>query len=67
MRKKLYIAAVRIIAVDRKGGKPLNRQIYDVFRAMIRERRLQRGQQVPSRRALADELGTSRIPVLGAH
>ena len=56
-----------MIAVDRKGEKPLHRQIYDAFRAMILERRLQPGQQIPSTRALAAELGISRIPVLGAY
>jgi GntR family transcriptional regulator/MocR family aminotransferase len=56
-----------MIAVDRNGEKPLHRQIYDAFRAMILERRLQPGQQIPSTRALADELGISRIPVLGAY
>ncbi len=56
-----------MIAVDRKGEKPLHRQIYDGLRAMILERRLQPGQQIPSSRALADELGISRIPVLGAY
>ena len=67
MRKKPRGAAVPLIAVDRKGEKPLHRQIYDAFRAMILERRLQPGQQVPSTRALADELRISRIPVLGAY
>jgi GntR family transcriptional regulator/MocR family aminotransferase len=56
-----------MIAVDRKCEKPLHRQIYDAFRAMILERRLQPSQQIPSTRALADELGISRIPVLGAY
>ena len=67
MRKKPHGAAAPMIAVDRKGEKPLHRQIYDAFRAMILERRLQPGQQIPSSRALADELGISRIPVLGAY
>jgi len=67
MRKKPHGAAVPLIAVHRKGEKPLHRQIYDAFRAMILERRLQPGQQIPSTRALADELGISRIPVLGAY
>ena len=56
-----------MIAVHRKSEKPLHRQIYDAFRAMILERRLQPGQQIPSSRALADELRISRIPVLGAY
>src|ERR1700733_13124397 len=67
MRKKPPGAAAPMIAVDRKGEKPLHRQIYDALRAMILERRLQPGQQIPSSRALADDLGISRIPVLGAY
>jgi GntR family transcriptional regulator/MocR family aminotransferase len=67
MRKKPLGAVVPLIAVQRNGEKPLHRQIYDSFRAMILERRLQPGQQIPSTRALADELGISRIPVLGAY
>src|ERR1700689_5196440 len=67
MKKKPHGAAAPMIAVDRNGEKPLHRQIYDAFRAMILERRLQPGQQVPSTRVLADELGISRIPVLGAY
>jgi GntR family transcriptional regulator / MocR family aminotransferase len=67
MKKKSHGAAAPMIAVDRKGEKPLHRQIYDSFRAMILERRLQPGQQIPSSRALADELRISRIPVLGAY
>jgi GntR family transcriptional regulator/MocR family aminotransferase len=66
MRKKPH-GAVPMIAVHRDSEKPLHRQIYDAFRAMILERRLQPGQQIPSTRALADELGISRIPVLGAY
>ncbi|HUA20978.1 MAG TPA: PLP-dependent aminotransferase family protein [Bryobacteraceae bacterium] len=67
MTKKLPGAAVALITVDRKSDKPLHRQIYDAFRAMILEHRLRPGQQVPSSRALADELKISRIPVLGAY
>src|SRR5580704_7239148 len=67
MRKKPRGAVVPMIAVDRNGEKPIHRQIYDEFRAMILERRLQPGQQIPSTRVLADELGISRIPALGAY
>src|SRR5271166_2925257 len=66
MRKKPH-GAVPMIAVHRDSEKPLHRQIYDALRAMILERRLQPGQQIPSTRALADDLGVSRIPVLGAY
>lgn len=56
-----------MIAVDRKAPKPLHRQIYDAFRTAVIEQNLQPGQQIPSTRALAAELGISRIPVLGAY
>ena len=56
-----------VIAVQRKNAEPLHRQIYDSFRAMILERRLQPGQQILSSRDLAAELRISRTPVLGAY
>jgi GntR family transcriptional regulator/MocR family aminotransferase len=56
-----------VIAVDRKAALPLHRQIYDAYRAAIVGRNLQPGQQIPSTRALAAELGVSRIPVLTAY
>jgi GntR family transcriptional regulator/MocR family aminotransferase len=45
----------------------LHRQLYDSYRAMIVGRALRAGQQIPSTRALAIELGISRIPVLTAY
>jgi GntR family transcriptional regulator/MocR family aminotransferase len=56
-----------VIAIERHGAKPLHRQIYDAYRAMITGHNLQPGQQIPSTRALASELGISRIPVLTAY
>jgi GntR family transcriptional regulator/MocR family aminotransferase len=56
-----------VIAIDRKAAKPLHRQIYDAYRATIVSRALQAGQQIPSTRVLASELGISRIPVLNAY
>ena len=56
-----------VIAVDRKAASPLHKQIYDGYRAMILGGSLGPGQQVPSSRALADELRISRIPVLTAY
>ncbi|HLK19878.1 MAG TPA: PLP-dependent aminotransferase family protein [Bryobacteraceae bacterium] len=67
MRTQLHGALSPLIALDRKRSKPLHRQIYDSFRGMILKRALQPGQQVPSTRTLAEELGISRIPVLGAY
>src|SRR5215468_700913 len=56
-----------LIPIDRRAQTPLHRQVYDAFRASILERRLHPGQQVPSSRILADELGISRIPILSAY
>ena len=53
-----------VIAVDRKGPKPLHRQIYESFREAIVRGNLRAGEKIPSSRSLADELNISRIPVL---
>jgi GntR family transcriptional regulator/MocR family aminotransferase len=60
-------AIAPMIVVDRKAAKPLYMQIYDAYRAAIVERRLRSGQQIPSTRTLATELGVSRFPVLNAY
>src|SRR5271154_3548330 len=65
--KKVPSAFSPVIAVDRKIAKPLHRQLYDSYHAMIVGRSLRAGQQIPSTRALAIELGVSRIPVLTAY
>jgi len=65
--KKVPSAFSPVISVDRKIAKPLHRQLYDSYRAMIVGRSLRAGQQIPSTRALAIELGVSRIPVLTAY
>lgn len=56
-----------VIALDRSTDKPLHRQIYEGFRRAILERRLRPLQQIPSTRALASDLGISRIPILEAY
>jgi GntR family transcriptional regulator/MocR family aminotransferase len=56
-----------VIAVDRKNPRPLHRQIYDAYRAAVVGRNLRPGQQIPSSRGLAAELGISRIPVINAY
>ena len=60
-------AVAPVIAVDRKVNRPLHRQIYDGFRKAILERQLRPLQQIPSTRALASDLGISRIPILEAY
>lgn len=67
MEKKGRGAVPPLIALDRTSLKPFHRQIYDAFRTMILQHRLQAGQQIPSTRVLAGELGISRIPVLSAY
>jgi GntR family transcriptional regulator / MocR family aminotransferase len=65
--KKVPSPISPVIAVDRRVDKPLHKQIYDAYRAMIVGRNLGAGQQIPSSRALASELRISRIPVLTAY
>src|SRR5512137_96010 len=65
--RKVASGFIPVIAVDRNAAKPLHRQIYDAYRGAIAARNLGAGQQVPSTRALAAELGISRIPVLEAY
>jgi GntR family transcriptional regulator / MocR family aminotransferase len=60
-------AVAPVIALDRATDKPLHRQIYEGFRKAILERRLRPLQQIPSTRALASDLGISRIPILEAY
>ncbi len=55
-----------IAAIDRRAPTPLYRQIYQSYRDAVASRRLRPGQRLPSTRALAAELGISRIPVLAA-
>jgi GntR family transcriptional regulator/MocR family aminotransferase len=56
-----------IIAVDRKSGIPLHKQIYDGFRGAILGGALRPGQRVPSSRRFAMDLHVSRFPVLNAY
>jgi GntR family transcriptional regulator/MocR family aminotransferase len=55
------------LPVDRAAGVPLHRQIYEGYRRAILDGRIRPGQRVPSTRALAEDLGVSRLPVLAAY
>lgn len=55
-----------VVAVDRASPVPLYRQLYDGFRQAVLDRRLRPGERIPSTRALAGELGISRLPLLEA-
>ena len=65
MGKPLALEAAIPFDAD-AAGRPLYRQIYDGYRKAILEGRLRAGQRIPSTRALARELGISRLPVLTA-
>ncbi|MGL4967812.1 MAG: PLP-dependent aminotransferase family protein [Inquilinus sp.] len=55
------------LPLDRAGGLPLHRQIYDGIRGAILAGALRPGQRIPSTRGLAAEMGVSRLPVLAAY
>lgn len=65
MQRQVRDAVIPSIALDTASG-PLYQQIYDGYRLAILEGRLRPGQRVPSTRALALQLGISRLPVLTA-
>src|ERR1700744_1475526 len=55
------------VALDRRSGVPMHRQLSEWFRHAIIGGQLRPGQRVPSTRALAKELRISRVPVLSAY
>ena len=65
--KRVASGFLPMLAVDRKLGQPLHRQIYEAFRSAIVQGRLRPGQQIPSSRVLAVEIAVSRFPVLNAY
>ncbi len=65
--KKVANSFCPVVAIDHQDSRPLHRQISDGFRLAILRANLSAGQQVPSSRQLASELGISRIPVLTAY
>src|SRR5581483_11864246 len=65
--RKMGSAVAPVIALDRGADRPLHRQIYEGFRKAILERQLRPLQQIPSSRAMASDLGVSRIPIIEAY
>jgi GntR family transcriptional regulator/MocR family aminotransferase len=65
--KRVSGAFSPVVAVNRNAAKPMHKQIYDGYREAILRGDLRPGQQIPSTRVLASELGISRIPVLNAY
>ncbi len=64
---RLHASFIPPMALDFASDTPLYRQISVWFQRAILAGQLQPGQRVPSTRALAKELGISRIPVLSAY
>ena len=55
------------VALDRRSGVPMHRQLSEWFRHAIVSGQLRPGQRVPSTRSLSRELKISRLPVLSAY
>ena len=55
------------LPIERNREIPLHRQIYEGLRKAILEGMVRPGARLPSTRALAAELGISRLPVLSAY
>lgn len=66
MRRASTGPIVPCFPFDRTQRDPYYRQIYEGYRSAILEGRLRPGQRLPSTRAMAQELGISRLPVLNA-
>jgi GntR family transcriptional regulator/MocR family aminotransferase len=58
---------VLFLGFERGSGVPFYRQIYEGYRQAIIAGRVRPGQRLASTRALASELGISRMPVLNAY
>jgi GntR family transcriptional regulator / MocR family aminotransferase len=56
-----------LVELDRRSPDPLHRQVERALRSAIREGRLEAGTVLPSSRALASQLGTSRGIVVEAY
>jgi len=66
MRRASSSAVATLLAIDPAASAPLYRQLYDRVRAAILAGRFHAGQQLPSTRLLASDLGLSRNTVVGA-
>jgi len=65
--RKAPSAAPLLITLDQQSGRPIFQQVFDGVRDAILTGRLRRGQQVPSTRLLAGELGIARSTVVLAY
>lgn len=61
--KEVLLADLLAGSLSRDAEEPLQKQIYDIVRRGVLDHTLLAGQRLPSSRALAEELGISRITV----
>jgi len=65
--KEVLLSDLLAGALSRESEQPLQRQIYEIVRRGVLDHVLVAGQRLPSSRALAQELGVSRITVALAY
>ncbi|ALM85848.1 PLP-dependent aminotransferase family protein [Bordetella sp. N] len=65
--KEVLLSDLLAGALDRASEHALQRQIYDIVRRCVLDHTLQPGQRLPSSRALAADIGVSRITVTLAY
>ena len=65
--KEVLLADLLSGALSRESADPLQKQIYDIVRRGVLDHTLVAGQRLPSSRALAQDLGISRITVTLAY
>lgn len=53
--------------LERDGGKPLSRQVYEAFSALILQGDLRAGTKLPASRVLARDMGLSRNTIIAAY
>lgn len=61
--KEVLLSDLLSGAISRESEQPLQRQIYEIVRRGVLDHTLVAGQRLPSSRALAEELGISRITI----
>ncbi|TPK73843.1 PLP-dependent aminotransferase family protein [Mesorhizobium sp. B2-4-18] len=66
-RRKRQGFPMDALMINRTVDEPIHRQLYRQIAAMIRERRLAPGSELPSTRALAEDLGLARNTIVAAY
>src|SRR6266702_8884178 len=66
-RRRRQAFPMDALVIDRTIDEPIHRQLYRQIASMIRDRRLTPGSELPSTRALAEDLGLARNTIVGAY